>query len=134
MQEQQALQQFPDWHETVGKATANVLTSAQTMIRTLPIDVNRAVLHHLATEDDFRDKFNAMSDAEQVQEVLKLSASLLPSGSKKSAQRTKPVSQAPEPIDPVAASTKSSPTPLDQKPFLEYAKDRNWGKGGGRTR
>jgi hypothetical protein len=128
MQEQEALQQFPDWRETVGKATANVLTSAQTMIRTLPIDVNRAVLHHLATEADFREKFNAMSDAEQVQEVLKLSASLLPSGSKKSAQRQKPESQAPEPITPVAANTKSSPTPLDKMDYKEYEAARRAGR------
>jgi hypothetical protein len=128
MQEQEAVQQFPDWRETVGKATANVLTSAQTMIRTLPSEVNRAVLHHLATEADFRDKFNAMSDGEQVQEVLKLSASLLPSGSKKPAQRSKPESQAPEPITPVAANTKSSPTPLDQMSYKDYEKARREGR------
>lgn len=126
--EQEILRDFPDWNETVGKVNANVLGAAQSLIRDLPKATNRAILHHLATDSAQLEKFNAMSEHEQAEEVIRMSASLLSSGSRKPAQRTKPESQAPEPISPVAANTKSSPTPLGEMEYKDYVKARQAGR------
>ena len=127
--ERARLAKFPDWNETVGTVRADVKPQAQDAIKRLPLSLNEAVLHHLATNADDLEKFNELTDSQQVEEVIRLSASLLPSGSAaKPALNAKPESRAPAPIRPVGGASTKSSVPLDEMPPQDYIKARRAGR------
>jgi hypothetical protein len=126
--EKARLAKYPDWKETVETTTATVRPLAQKTILTLRPEVNQAVLHYLATEADL-DEFNGLSETEQADEIIRLSASLLPSGSAaKPALNAKPESRAPAPIRPVGGASTKSSVALDEMPISDYMKARRAGR------
>lgn len=123
-----AVKTYPDWNEVVAKVDRNVLKPAAQQIVGSVANA-RDVIYHLASQldtDEKRTAFSAMSEADQINEVVQLSASLLPSGSKEAPKDKKPAP--PEPITPVGGGSAKSSTPLEKMSQVEYNKAREAGR------
>ena len=116
---------YEDFDEVLQASKAEVAPAAAVYIQRL--DNGPDVMYHLASNPEIAEEIQSMEPIDQVGALGRISAELR-KGSERQPRKDKPESRAPEPISPVAANTKSSPTPLDQLPYAEYEKARRAGR------
>lgn len=121
----EALGKYDDFEEVLQASKAEVSQAAGVYIQRL--DNGPDVMYHLATHPEIAEEIHSMEPIDQVGALGRISAELR-KGSEPKPRKGKPESQAPEPISPVAANTKSSPTPLGEAPFMDFMKRRQAGQ------
>jgi|HubBroStandDraft_1064217.scaffolds.fasta_scaffold01201_2 hypothetical protein len=116
---------YEDFDEVLQASKAEVAPAAAVYIQRL--DNGPDVMYHLASNPELAEEIQDMEPIDQVGALGRISAELR-KGSEPKPRKEKPESRAPEPISPVAANTKSSPTPLGEMSFMDYKKAREAGR------